>query len=384
MRATRSGYFDLISGRTRGPVAGLLRAGLGVLALLYGVVAALRNAWYSTFRRAARRARRPVISIGNLTVGGTGKTPTAVWVARHLIGRGLRVAILMRGYRPRALPDEPRAPSVGGREASFGATQAGRAESDEARLLARLCPEATVIVDPDRTAAAERAVSAGADVLILDDGFQHRRLARDLDVVLIDATLPLGFGRLLPRGLLRERPASLRRADLVIVTRSDALDEAGRAELRADLDRLSGGKPVLASRHRAAGFVDLKGRPVREVEADAMQAVLFAGIGRFSAFVRTAKGLGVRVLAAYEFPDHHEYTAEEMEELPRVAAHLDANVLLTTEKDAVRLAGRWTDGTVPLMALGVEVEFGPEDDMMLREAIDRLVARVDQPDPPNS
>ncbi len=384
MRASRNGYFDLISGRTRGPVAGLLRAGLHGLSLVYGVVVALRNAWYSTIRRAALRVRRPVISIGNLTVGGTGKTPTAVWVARHLIGRGLRVAILTRGYRPRPPPDQSPLTSEGGRGSPFGSIQGGRAESDEARLLARLCPEATVIVDSDRTAAAERAVSGGADVLILDDGFQHRRLARDLDVVLVDATLPLGFGRLLPRGLLREGPASLRRADLVIVTRSDALDEAGRAGLRADLDRLSGGKPVLACRHRAAGFVDLRGRPVPEVEADAMQAVLFAGIGRFSAFVRTAEGLGVRVLAAYEFPDHHEYSAEEVEELPRVAAHLDANVLLTTEKDAVRLAGRWTDAMVPLMALRVEVEFAPEDDMMLREAINRLAPRVDQPDTPNS
>jgi tetraacyldisaccharide 4'-kinase len=362
----RDYYFRVITGKQRGIVAGAARAGLTAESIVYRLLIRIRQLYYRVWPWSVKRVGRPVICVGNLTTGGTGKTPMAAWIAQRLSAEGVRVGLVTRGYRGRAVQyRDDRAAEAAGQ---------WRVESDEAMLLARLCPAAEVVIDADRVGGARRAIERGAEALVLDDGFQHFRLGRDLNVVLVDATCPLGYGHLLPRGLLREPVGGLRRAGVIVVTRSEAVDSSERVWLASRLRRWSGGRPVLFARHRVTGFVTVSGRPVTDASADAMQAVIFAGVGQFGAFRRTVEGLGVRVLAAYEYPDHHYYTAEEIAAWPEAASRLDANVLLTTEKDAVRLTGRWADGAIRLLAVRVEIDMDEEDGKMLLEAIHAATA----------
>jgi len=372
----RSYYMDLLAGRQPGLAAGAARAFLRLLSLPYGVVVVLRNAYYDLVRPAARRFQVPVISVGNITVGGTGKTPVAAQIAEMLIRRKRKVALLSRGYKGGPIRFDDRT-----RDAA--ATQ-WRMESDEALVLQRRCPRARIVVNADRVAAAREAVERGCNSLILDDGFQHRRLARDLDIVLVDATAPFGHGHLLPRGLLREPLRGLRRADIIILTRSDEIEGGERSLLLARLKQASNGKPVLQARHRLGGFTDVKGQPVPVGDATVMDAVIFAGIGNFDSFRRGVEKLGVRVVAAYQYPDHHDYTAEEITGLHDVAVSLEANAILTTEKDAVKLVGRWSDEvyrageglvTCRLLAVRLEIEFEADDERTIEDAISEAMAR---------
>jgi len=344
----------------------LARGVLSLLAIPYRVLIALRNAWYTCVPFSRRRAGCPVISVGNITVGGTGKTPVAAKIAQMLTSEGRRVAILTRGYKGVAIQFDA--------DQRDEAARRWRQESDEAMILKRRCPRARVIVDPDRVAGARRAIAEGADTLVLDDGFQHRRLARDLDIALVDATAPFGHGRMLPRGLLREPPTALRRADLIVLTRSDQVERSSKLALVGQLKRLSGGRPVIEAVHRTDRFMDLKGRPVAIDDPGAMQAVIFAGIANFPSFRRSVEGLGVTVLAAYEYPDHHDYTAEELAGLRDTAGQIEANAILTTEKDAVKLVGRWEDADCRLLVLDLEIEFDEDGGRLLAEAVASALA----------
>ncbi len=373
MGARRSRYLDLISGRRGGFARRAARFALAVLSFPYGWIIRIRNLYYTHVSASRRRAGCPVLSIGNITVGGTGKTPMAARIARMLIERNRTVAILSRGYKGRAAqavdsnPEQPAPP--------------WRLESDEALVLQRRCPEATIVIDADRVAGASAAIAAGADVLVLDDGFQHRRLHRDLELVLVDATQPFGHGWMLPRGLLREPPTSLRRADLIILTRSDQIDHSDRMFLLALLRRFSRNKPVVQAVHRVTGFQDVNGRLVPGQDPGAVQAVIFAGVANFEGFRQSVERLGVHVMAAYEYPDHHHYSDDEIVALSDVAVTLEANAVVTTEKDAVKLVGRWPDKACRLLVLNLDIEFIDDGDKIVGNAIDQMLAWKPTPAP---
>ncbi len=361
-------YFDLISERRRGLLSDLVRVTLALASVPYAAAVVLRNAYFDLYKRASAKTPKPVISVGNITTGGTGKTPMTAALAGRLIDRGRNVAILLRGYKssPGSYPSDRTNP----------AREKWGSHSDEALVLKRRCPKAVVLVDPDRVASAERAVSQGADVILLDDGFQHRRLARDLDIVLVDAGNPFGHGHILPRGLLREPASSLRRAGLIVVTRSDEIDTATKGVLLGTLRRVSGGKPMIEAVHRQAGLMDVRGRPVEIEDYGVIQAVLFAGIGNFDSFRRGAEKLGIRVAAAYQYPDHHAYADEEIAGLQDLAVDLEANAVLTTEKDAVKLVGRWDESAVRLLVVHLEIEFTGDGNRILDETIDKALRKA--------
>lgn len=365
MAARRSPFIDLISGRRGGIARQLARAGLALLAVPYGLIIRIRNLCYSTIAPLRRRAACPVVSVGNITVGGTGKTPMAACIARMLIDRGRKVAILSRGYKGR--PVEPI-------ENANAPAPPWRLESDEALVLQRRCPEATIVIDADRVSGARAAVDAGCDVIVLDDGFQHRRLARDLDIVLIDATHPFGFGRMLPRGLLREPPSSLRRADIIVLTRSDEIDPSDRMLLLATIRQCSRGRPIVLAAHRITGFQDVGGILLSGQDPGAVRAVIFAGIANFDSFRRAVEHIGVSVAAAYEYPDHHDYSNEEIAAICDVAVELEANAVVTTEKDAVKLVGRWPERNCRLLVLNLEIEFFDDGHQVLARALDAALA----------
>ena len=261
-------------------------------------------------RRTTRavRARVPVISVGNLATGGAGKTPVTLSIAQRLLALGVRPAILSRGYgRVSRAPLEVLAAT------SF------EDGGDEPVLLKRRCPEALVFAGAHRSQLAGRAVDAGAQVLLLDDGLQHHALARDLDVVVVDASNAFGNGHLLPRGPLRESPARIDRLQrpLVWLTRCDLPRDPraprGDVESAFTLAPATGGPGMTAP--------ELRGRRV----------FAFAGIARPESFVALLRGLGAEIAGTRFFPDHHRFTAKDLAALPR------GDLLVTTEKDFVRL-----------------------------------------------
>jgi tetraacyldisaccharide 4'-kinase len=330
---------DLLSGRELGPLATAARLILRVAALFYGLGARARNAAYDRGWKRIERASIPVVSLGNLTTGGTGKTPFAAFVARWFRERGVRVCFLSRGYR-----------------AGDGGI------NDEALVLDQLCPDVPHLQNPDRVAAARVAhEELDSQLLILDDGFQHRRLARDLDIVLIDATNPWGFGHLLPRGLLREPLLGLKRADVVVITR---VDQASREEVEAIRRRV-------AQIHPECAIAEAAFPPARPINCAGATAALdslagqsvaaFCGIGNPAAFRATLENLGWRIADFRSFPDHHSYTRADVEDLERWSRGLAVSAVICTQKDLVKI-GLERIGDHPLWAveIGAHVTAGAE------------------------
>ncbi|HYO51564.1 tetraacyldisaccharide 4'-kinase [Archangium sp.] len=310
-------------------------APLDVLAWGYGAGVRLRGALYDAgLLRGERVEGLRVVSVGNLNVGGTGKTPAVLYLAELLVREGRRVGILTRGYgrgskEPLTFTGAGPLPSV---------DEAG----DEPLLLARRCPEARVLVGADRRMLARRARDEfGLEVVLLDDGFQHRRLARDEDVVVVDEAVGFGNGRMLPRGPLRESLSALSRATLFWV-RAAAVPGPALPPLPA---------PRVRTRYRPTAWVDPSGAP-HPCEALSGQPVLaLAGLARPGGFLRTLGELGTDVRGTAFFPDHHRFSERELHAVSTRAASLGARVV-TTEKDRVRLPGGFETWTV---RLGVEV-----------------------------
>jgi tetraacyldisaccharide 4'-kinase len=325
----------LVDGSARGIGPALARAALAGLSAPYAAAVACRNAAYDRGLLAAHSGGVPVVSVGNLTLGGTGKTPLVAWLARTWLERGLRPAIVSRGY---------------------GAARGTR--SDEAAELAIVLPDVPHVADRDRVAAVRRAAAAGAEIVVVDDGFQHRRLARDLDILAVDATDPWGCGRLFPRGLLREPLSGAARAHAVVLTRADAVGRDERLAIRRRLERLPRRGPPLVwveSTHRPLRLRSAAGgtRPLAALAGARMAA--FAGIGNPTAFRRAVEDQGARVVGFQAWPDHHAYAETDAVELGRWARALGADFVVTTLKDLVKLPVDRL-GDVPLYALEIALE----------------------------
>jgi len=327
------------------------------LAGLYGRIGRLRALGYRQGLLRSHGFQVPVISIGNLAVGGTGKTPTVDLVARYCLAQERRVAVVSRGYGGRG------AGAVGivsdGRQILLTAQVAG----DEPVLLARRNPGLMVLVAPRRARGVRAAIEKfGADLIILDDGFQHLAVRRDLDIVLLDATRPLGNGRVLPAGLLREFPEALKRGQLFILTR---VGDAPSANL---LPELPG--PVLACRHRLADLALAFDGNCRSLESlRGGSIVAFAGIADPEAFFTDLRAKGLVLSETLAFPDHVAYNRADLARIAEAAATADC--LLTTEKDAVKLRER--DFAVPCYRVPLELNFDRPD--LLSTYLDRLLAK---------
>ncbi|MCH7719448.1 MAG: tetraacyldisaccharide 4'-kinase [Planctomycetes bacterium] len=331
------------------------RMALRIAAACYGVGVRLRNRRYDR-SPAAIELPVPVISVGNITAGGTGKTPLVIALTRGLIERGRRVSVVSRGY---------------------GAKRG--AASDEMMLISRAVPGAVCLADPDRVAAARRAIdTAGVDCVIADDAFQHRRLARDLDIVVIDATCPFGYGHLLPRGLLREPLSGLDRADVIVISRANLVDLTALALIDEQLDRWAPNRPRLKSCHAPRGFFRLDGSPGDIEPGDIRRALVTAAIGNPDSFARTLGDLGVCIAATHWWPDHHVYRAHDIQFLGDQCRLHSADCLLITEKDAVKVAPLVERQLpCPIYALRVEIDFVGDDGRMLWDRIDELLRGAD-------
>ena len=340
----------------------LLLAPLGPAEGLFRMAAAARGALYDAGVFPSVRAGVPVISVGNLAVGGAGKTPVVLALAERLLASGWRAAVLSRGYG--ASRSDDRVVSDGER-VLLDADQAG----DEPVLLARRLPGLRVLCGTDRGSLAGKAVALGADVLLLDDGFQHRRLRRDLDVVVLDAANPWGNGHCLPRGPNREPPSALRRAGLVWLGHADRASPDALEELRELARRATGRSPV-ESRHAPRDLAD--GRLDRRFPLQALagrSVGLLTGVARPGSVKRTVEGLGADVVAAFAFPDHHPFTEREVTEAVSATSRAGGSLLVTTEKDAVRLpAAVAGDERIRVLRIDAEILSGGQE---LKAALDR-------------
>ncbi|GHS96402.1 tetraacyldisaccharide 4'-kinase [Planctomycetales bacterium] len=320
-----------LEGRRGGCGAKILRAAVAPAGYLYGLVGWGRSYLYQHNWYARYRAAAPVVSVGNLTAGGTGKTPFAVWLLQKLIAGGRTPALLLRGYGA----DAPE-------------------QADEALLYRRLIPALKIYAQKDRVASAAAAVADGADILVLDDGFQHQRLLRDVDIVLLDATCPWGGGLPLPAGLLREFPAALARADLVVLTRADQVAPAQLDALQTRLRERLPQTPVLTAEHRPTRLTTLAEKSLPLAVLRGQKVIAVSGIGRPDRFAATLKTLGADLAATVELSDHHQYRAADF--IARLTPFSREWLPVVTEKDAVKLApllgAEWRERVA---ALGVDL-----------------------------
>jgi tetraacyldisaccharide 4'-kinase len=325
-------FYNLATDRVGGVFAFFVKAFLWLLSLVYGliVVVAARG-------RCANAAavKGTVISIGNITWGGTGKTPLVELLARFLQSKGRKVAVLTRGYKKQA-------------------SEMG----DEASMLSRKLPGVSIVVNSDRIKGAAEAVKVhGADTLILDDGFQQWQLKKDLEIVTIDASNPFGNGSMIPRGILREPLAALKRADVFVLTNTD--ETSGCGILKA---RLAGFNPkalVVVARHKPAGFSMLSdpSKICAAAQMSGKPVVLVSGIGNPDSFRRVIERMHISVARAFNFPDHHRYSEADVQAIVRGARQNNIETIITTEKDADKLKACAPEAALPaIVVLKVALE----------------------------
>jgi len=320
-------YRRLVSGEITGLTAAVLRMVLSVAAAVYSLIIRARNFMYSKAMLKSYKVKAAVISVGNITAGGTGKTPLVIWLCNQITENprfsvpSSGCAILTRGYKT-----------------TKNLKLKTQNYFDEPVILAQSCPEVKVVVNPDRFAAAVEVVeNSGAKVLIMDDGFQHRRLKRDLDIVTIDAMCPFGYGKILPAGLLREPIAELKRADVVVITRCDQVCEAELSQIEKKLRLTNPGIIIAKSMHKPICAKSIDNRQIGLEELRNKKIFAFCGIGNPDAFLGTIKGLGADTAGSKVYNDHHYYTENDIAEIHEKAKEFKADFILTTQKDWTKI-----------------------------------------------
>jgi len=337
MLSNPESFWRLISGESRGAAPAAQRTVLRVASWAYRLAVAIRNAAFQNGWKTVHRAPLPVISIGNLTAGGTGKTPLAAHVARWFRDRDVRVCFLSRGY---------------------GAAEGGL--NDEALVLEQLCPDVPHLQHPDRVASARIAHDElESQLLILDDGFQHRRLGRDLEIVLIDASNPWGYDFLLPRGMLREPVTGLARAAVAVITRVEQVPPEQVSSIRRRIAKVAPRCDVVEVAFPFTQMVNAAGEVQPLTQWRGQKVAAFCGIGNPEAFRRSLEQAGFANAGFRPFPDHHNYSRADIEELETWAASLDVAAVVVTQKDLVKI-GLTRLGGRPLWALqiGTEIRSG--------------------------
>ncbi|HXA81798.1 MAG TPA: tetraacyldisaccharide 4'-kinase [Methylomirabilota bacterium] len=323
-----------------------LRLLLWPASVLYGDLARLRAQLYAKGTLKTKRLNTPVISVGNLTVGGTGKTPMVIFLAEKFLDEGKRVAILTRGYKGDA------------------------GTSDEIELMKfRLQDRVMFGVGPDRYEQGRKLEEKGVDIFLLDDGFQHLPLFRDVNILLMDATQPIGRESMLPAGRLREHVSAMDRADLLVITRLEASPST-----LATIEKLRE-YPVFSAVTRLLGFRRL-GQGIALLSLDEIGAgpfYAFCGIGNPKAFFHDLKNWNLPVSQSSEFPDHHRYDQRDALDLEQVARSHGAKAFITTEKDAQNLSGV-SFSEFPVFTAVIEMEL-PQQDAFFDFINERLAAR---------
>ena len=339
----RTQLLEIISGHRRGIVASLTRVILSCLTPIYRTGIYFRNRKFNLATKRnddkiIRKAGIPVISVGNITTGGTGKTPMVIWIAKRLRSYGIRVALVSRGY---------------GSEARNGVD----GPNDEALEMEHRLPDVPHLQDPDRYRMTQIALNElDFEIIVLDDAFQHRQLARDLEIVLIDATAPFGFDRLLPRGLLREPLDGLSRADILVLTRVHLISIASRNAIIQKISRYAPGIAIAETQTRASHLLQFDGQTEKISKLDGRAVFFFCGIGNPANFKLSLEKLNCDIVGSALFADHYHYQRNDLEHIKHSAKSCEASMLVCTHKDLVKIGANRLGG-IPVYAVIVEVEF---------------------------
>ncbi len=336
----------------------MLRLLLQLCVLPYSAALRFRNFLYNNKLLKTYKADAVVISIGNITTGGTGKTPLVIWLGKLIAKKNLPFAILTRGYKT---------------------TQDN---ADEPAVLAQSCKKGKVIINPNRVAAAAKAISKfNTKVLILDDGFQHHRLGRNLDIVAIDAMEPFGYTKLLPAGLLREPTSSLKRADAAILTRCDLVSEANIKEIENKITSINPKITVAKTTHCP---VCIKTADDKEIEIEKLKdkkVFAFCGIGNPEAFLQTIKIAGSQLVSSSVYDDHYHYTQNDIADIAQKAIDTNADLVLTTQKDWTKInAFKKQMGRTLFGYLTIEIKFVAGEDKIIRLIENALKGTISQVD----
>jgi len=345
-QSSESRFRQVMDGSDRTNSATMLRAAASCAEPLYAAAMRLRNRMYDAGILTARPLGRPTISVGNLTTGGTGKTPIVQWLCRRLAAAGQRPAILLRGYK----------------STSHGI-------SDEQALLAEL--NVPVIADPDRRrgAAAALAQRPQTTLFILDDGMQHRRVRRDFELALIHAAEPFGFGRVFPRGLLREPLSAIRRAHAVLITHANEVDPAAIAAIAATIHSNTQDLPIFQCDHVIQTLRPASGESMPIQNLSGKRYFAFCGIGRPAGFFRQLANCGGTCAGTNEFDDHHDYSASDVSQIVQAAASANAEMLITTAKDWVKLEPFAGAISIPIFRADLAIRFHADHEEQLLRAI---------------
>ncbi|MGD9127355.1 MAG: tetraacyldisaccharide 4'-kinase [Planctomycetia bacterium] len=336
-----SEFRKIVSGREKGLRACAWRGLFRIVETPYTWAVCYRNRKYDRGKSPIHSVEVPVVSVGNLSVGGTGKTPMVHWIAKQLRERGLRVAVISRGY---------------------GAE--GDGSNDEAMELEQRLPDVPHLENPNRVTAARCAIDElEMQVLLLDDAFQHRRIGRDLDIVLLDSLEPFGFDHVFPRGTLREPLAGLRRADVAVLSRADMISPEQREAIRQRVLSIAPEIDWAEVTHAPESLLNASSETQSIGSLEGKKIAAFCGLGNPAGFLGTLDTCGLNPVAFREFPDHHRYSKTDVEQLIDWAAGLSVDAILCTHKDLVKL-GIDRLGQVPLWALTIGIRFLAGEEML--------------------
>jgi tetraacyldisaccharide 4'-kinase len=324
-----------MAGQKIGFLPAVIRGLLKALSLVYRLVIAVRNSLYNIKVLRTHKVPVPVISVGNITAGGTGKTPMVIWLCQYLAQKPL--AVLTRGYK----------------------TKTGAVSSDEPAMISQSCPHAKTIVNPNRSLAADKAVkNYNAKVLIMDDGFQHRKLARDLDILTIDATNPFGFEKMLPAGLLREPLSQLKRAHAAVITRCDQASTQQIDTIENKLRQINPKILVARSIHQPVQIRGIRDFTIQLDDLKDTPVCAFCGIGNPQSFFQTLENIGANLVAKIPFNDHHTYSQSDLHSIYAQARENNAQIIIATQKDwtkTVLLAQN--NSEIPMAYLEIKLKF---------------------------
>jgi len=328
-------FTSRLFGTDNNPFVFVVRLALLPFSLLYYAATLARNAIYDLALLPSARVPAAVVSIGNLTVGGTGKTPLVILLANRAVAAGRRVAIVARGY---------------------GAVADAHGATDEVVLIAARCPGARLVVSPDKLLGARQAAAEGADLILVDDGMQHRRLHRDFNIVMLDARAPFGNGMVLPAGSLREPAAGLCRADLLVITHGETLFDSERTSVEASVRAFHRAVPLVWARHAPVGVRSVNGGNLRPAETLRGRSVfLCCGIASPAGFRQTVENLGAHIAGVMAFGDHHDFSPTD---LATVRSQARDNLIVCTEKDAAKLARIPGSDDVECLVIDLQIEGG--------------------------
>ncbi len=335
---------DIIQGRSRTPAAFLFRAVMLPLSFIYGTAVFIRNMLYSTGIFKSEKLDKPVISIGNLTVGGTGKTPLAMLIAGKLIKEGKKPALLARGYG-----------------------SSSEKLNDELEMAGQTLPGLKIYQGADRRTAGKKAIEEGADCIILDDGFQHRKVKRDCNILVVDSRSLKPMKLLIPAGPWRETWSSRKRADITVFTKSSHTDD--------QLPSSGTGEEFHAVHKADSLLINHEYHPLSMLRDK--KAVLFCGIGDPGYFRETVEKTGILPAALISFPDHHAYTEEDITRIEKRCMEEEVLYALTTEKDMVKVEKllKKTKNNIEFIALSVKMAFLQNTEGFFRSVSDRTFGK---------